>query len=213
MNVQLFQGELVHLIAPEPQLAAGLHSRWMRDSEFVRLLDTDPARLFSVDKNKEWFEKNLVEEQKDDELFLLIRTLEEDRTIGLIGLDGIRWTHGDAWIGIGLGEREYWGKGYGTDAMRILLRDAWIGIGLGEREYWGKGYGTDAMRILLRYAFEELNLHRLSLCVFEYNPRAIHSYEKVGFIIEGSARKFLNRDGQRYDMLFMGILREEWERR
>ena len=185
MNVQLFQGELVHLIAPEPQLAAGLHSRWMRDSEFVRLLDTDPARLFSVDKNKEWFEKNLVEEQKDDELFLLIRTLEEDRTIGLIGLDGIRWTHGDAWIGIGLGEREYWGKGYGTDAMRILLR----------------------------YAFEELNLHRLSLSVFEYNPRAIRSYEKVGFIVEGSARQFLNRDGQRYDMIFMGILREEWERR
>ncbi|MES0359979.1 MAG: GNAT family protein [Anaerolineales bacterium] len=185
MNVPLFQGELVHLIAPEPQLAAGLHSRWMRDSEFVRLLDTDPARLFSIDKNKEWFEKNLVEEQKDDELFLLIRTLEEERTIGLIGLDGIRWTHGDAWIGIGLGEREYWGKGYGTDAMRILLC----------------------------YAFEELNLHRLSLSVFEYNPRAIRSYEKVGFIIEGSARKFLNRDGQRYDMLFMGILREEWERR
>jgi RimJ/RimL family protein N-acetyltransferase len=185
MNVSLFQGELVHLIAPEPQLAAGLHSRWMRDSEFVRLLDTDPARLFSIDKNKEWFEKNLVEEQKDDELFLLIQTLEDDRTIGLIGLDGIRWTHGDAWIGIGLGDREYWGKGYGTDAMRILLR----------------------------YAFEELNLHRLSLSVFEYNPRAIRSYEKVGFIVEGSARKFLNRDGQRYDMLFMGILREEWERR
>lgn len=185
MNVPLFQGELVCLIAPEPQQAAGLHTRWMRDSEFVRLLDTDPARLLSVDKNKEWYEKNLVEEQKNDELFLLIRTLEEDRTIGLIGLDGIRWTHGDAWVGIGLGEREYWGKGYGTDAMRILLR----------------------------YAFEELNLHRLSLSVFEYNPRAIRSYEKVGFVIEGSARQFLNRDGKRYDMIFMGILREEWERR
>lgn len=185
MNVPLFQGELVRLIAPEPQLAAGLHTGWMRDSEFVRLLDTDPARLLSVDKNKEWYEKNLVEEQKNDEIFLLIRTLEEDRTIGLIGLDGIRWTHGDAWVGIGLGEREYWGKGFGTDAMCILLR----------------------------YAFEELNLHRLSLSVFEYNPRAIRSYEKVGFIVEGSARQFLNRDGQRYDMIFMGILREEWEKR
>jgi len=185
MNVPLFQGGLVRLIAPDPQLAAGLHTRWMRDSEFVRLLDADPARLLSVDKNKEWYEKNLVEEQKNDELFLLIQTLEEDRTIGLIGLDGIRWTHGDAWVGIGLGEREYWGKGYGTDAMRILLH----------------------------YAFEELNLHRLSLVVFEYNPRAIRSYEKVGFIVEGSARQFLNRDGQRYDMIYMGILRDEWERR
>jgi RimJ/RimL family protein N-acetyltransferase len=146
-------------------------------------MDSDPARLLSVDKYKEWFEKDMVDEQKNDELFFLIETLSEDYPIGLIGLDGIRWTHGDAWVGIGLGERDYWGKGYGSDAMRILLR----------------------------YAFSELNLHRLSLCVFEYNQRAIRSYQKVGFVDEGRARQFLNRDGQRYDLLFMGILRAEWE--
>ena len=183
MSKPLFRGELVRFVAAGPQLAAGLFAKWMRDSEFVRLLDTDPARLLSVDKYKEWFEKDLVEQQKNDELFFLIRTLEEDLTIGLIGLDGIQWVHGDAWVGIGLGERKYWGKGYGTDAMRILLR----------------------------YAFEELNLHRLSLSVFEYNSRAIRSYEKVGFVIEGCARQFLNRDGRRYDMIFMGILRDEWK--
>ena len=183
MSNNLFQGELVRFVAAEPQLVAGLFAKWMRDSEFVRLLDTDPARLLSVDKYKEWFEKDLVEQQKTDELFFLIRTLEEDLTIRLIGLDGIQWVHGDAWVGIGLGERKYWGKGYGTDAMRILLR----------------------------YAFEELNLHRLSLSVFEYNSRAIRSYEKVGFVIEGRARQFLNRDGRRYDMIFMGILRDEWK--
>lgn len=185
MSNNLFQGELVRFVAAEPQLAAGLFAKWGRDSEFVRLLDADPARLLSVDKYKEWFEKDLVEQQKNDELFFLIRTLEEDLTIGLIGLNGIQWVHGDAWVGIGLGEREYWGEGYGTDAMRILLR----------------------------YAFEELNLHRLSLSVFEYNSRAIRSYEKVGFVIEGRARQFLNRDGRRYDMIFMGILRDEWKER
>ena len=138
-----------------------------------------------MDKYKEWFEKDLVEKQKNDELFFLIRTLEEDLTIGLIGLDGIQWVRGDAWVGIGLGEREYWGEGYGTDAMGILLR----------------------------YAFEELNLHRLSLSVFEYNSRAIRSYEKAGFVIEGRVRQFLNRDGRRYDMIFMGILLDEWKER
>jgi len=185
MDKSLYQGELVRFVAPDPQQAAGELAKWMRDSEFVRLLDTDPARLLSVDKYKEWFEKDLIEEQKNDELFFLIQTLEEARTIGMIGLDGIRWTHGDAWVGIGLGERDYWGKGYGTDAMRILQR----------------------------YAFEELNLHRLSLSVFEYNPRAMRSYEKAGFVVEGRARQFLNRDGRRYDLIFMGILRDEWERR
>ena len=130
-------------------------------------------------------EKDLVEEQKNDEIFFLISTLHEDRKIGLIGLNGIRWVHGDAWVGIGLGERDYWGKGYGTDAMLVLQR----------------------------YAFEELNLHRLSLTVFDYNQRAVRSYEKAGFIVEGRARQYLNREGQRYDMVFMGILREEWGKR
>lgn len=185
MSTPLFQGELVRFISPVPQLTAGLFARWMRDSEFVRLLATDPARLFSVDKYKEWIEKDYVEEQKTEELFFMISTLKENRTIGLIGLDGIRLNHDDAWIAIGLGERDYWGKGYGTDAMHIILR----------------------------YAFHELNLHRLSLSVFEYNQRAIRSYEKVGFVEEGRARRFLNRDGQRYDMIFMGIQRAEWERR
>jgi RimJ/RimL family protein N-acetyltransferase len=87
-----------------------------------------------------------------------------------------------------------------------------MGISLGDREYWGKGYGSDAMRLLLRYAFHELNLHRVSLNVFEYNPRAIRSYEKVGFVHEGRMRKFLNREGKRWDILYMGITRQEWER-
>jgi RimJ/RimL family protein N-acetyltransferase len=181
----IFQGEQVYLIAPDPDQDAGLFAKWMRDSEFVRLMDTDPARLLSIDKHKEWLEKDLVEEQKSDQLYFLMRTFENEKTIGLIGLDGIRWVHGDAWVGIGLGERDYWGKGYGTDAMRILQR----------------------------YAFDELNLHRLSLTVFDYNHRAIRSYEKAGFIVEGRARKYLNREGQRYDMIFMGILRDEWQKR
>jgi RimJ/RimL family protein N-acetyltransferase len=74
-----------------------------------------------------------------------------------------------------------------------------------------KGYGSDAMRVILRYAFTELNLHRVSLNVFEYNPRAVRSYEKVGFKPEGRSRGVLHRAGRRWDLIFMGILFEEWE--
>lgn len=91
--------------------------------------------------------------------------------------------------------------------------EVWIAIGLGERGYWGKGYGTDAKRILSRHAFDDLNLRHLSSSVFDYNQRALRLYEKIGFIEEDCARQFLNRDGYGYDMIFMGILREEWERR
>jgi RimJ/RimL family protein N-acetyltransferase len=66
------------------------------------------------------------------------------------------------------------------------------------------------MIVILRYAFQELNLRRVALDTFEYNPRAIRSYEKAGFVHEGRARGYLYREGQRWDLIFMGILREEW---
>lgn len=52
----------------------------------------------------------------------------------------------------------------------------------------------------------------VSVKKFKYNPRAIRSYEKAGFVVEGRARQFLNRDGRRWDLIYMGILREEWEK-
>ncbi|MCK4899416.1 MAG: GNAT family N-acetyltransferase, partial [Anaerolineales bacterium] len=75
---------------------------------------------------------------------------------------------------------------------------------------WGKGFGTDAVSVILRYAFHELNLHRVSLGVFEYNRRARRSYEKVGFSVEGRIRGDMLRQGRRWDVFIMGILREEW---
>ena len=90
-------------------------------------------------------------------------------------------------------------------------RDAWIGIGIGARADWGQGYGSDAMRLILRYAFAELNLDRVTLSVFEYNERAIHTYRKLGFREEGRQRQRLNRYGRWWDMLIMGLPREAWQ--
>jgi RimJ/RimL family protein N-acetyltransferase len=179
----LFRGRLVRLATEESQALAEAMSKWQRDSEFHRLLDTEPAMAISVKGTKDWIEK-VLEKEDATFIFFTIHTLDEDRLIGFVGLDTIRWNHGDAFVFLALGEREYWGKGYGTDAMRVILR----------------------------YAFTELNLHRVSLDVFEYNPRAIRSYEKAGFRYEGRKRKSLSRDGQRADDVWMGILREEWIR-
>jgi RimJ/RimL family protein N-acetyltransferase len=89
-------------------------------------------------------------------------------------------------------------------------RDAFVAIGIGERDYWGKGYGTDAMRLTLRYAFDELNLHRVTLTVWSVNERAIRSYEKAGFKREGVQRETMQRDGRRVDTVVMGVLGEEF---
>ena len=182
MDTQLFQGELVRLVAVDPEVMAKAFHKWDRDSEYMRLLDSDPPVMWSEKKIKQWIEKDMEKEQLS-EFFFPIRTIHEDQLIGFVGLFSISWSSGDAWAGIGIGERDYWGNGYGTDAMRLILR----------------------------YAFTELNLYRVTLGVFEYNHRARRSYEKTGFSIEGRERGEMLRQGQRWDTYIMGILREEWE--
>ena len=88
-----------------------------------------------------------------------------------------------------------------------------MGIGIGDPAYRGNGYGTDAMRVMLRYAFRELNLYRVQLNVFSCNERAIKSYLKAGFIVEGRQRGMLLRDGRRWDFIYMSVLRDEWKER
>jgi RimJ/RimL family protein N-acetyltransferase len=177
----LFHGKLVRLASDDPDTASQAASRWRRNSEYQRLLDTEPPQLWSAKKIKDWIEKGL-EKEFPGEYFFTIHVLDSDRLIGFVGLRGIRWNQ----------------------------RDAWVGIGIGEREYWGQGYGTDAMRLALRYAFMELSLERVSLSVFATNQRAIRSYEKTGFKPEGVKRQVIHRDGKVEDVLYMGILRQEW---
>jgi len=176
----LFRGKLVCLAGIEPEEISKSFAQWNRDSEFMRLLDTDPPRLYSSKAIKNWLEKEL--EKTPDMYWFAIRTLEDDRLLGDVTLSVINW-----------GSRE-----------------AFAGIAIGAREFWGKGYGTDAMQLLLRYGFIELNLQRISLDVFEFNQRALRSYEKAGFRLEGRQRQMIQRDGCRWDIIYMGILREEW---
>ncbi|MDY7222680.1 GNAT family protein [Halalkalibacterium halodurans] len=90
-------------------------------------------------------------------------------------------------------------------------RNAECIIDIGEKTYWGKGYGFEALRLLLNYAFLEMNLHRVSLRVFSFNKKAIRLYEKLGFKHEGTSRQCLYRYGQWHDIVHMGILKDEYK--
>ena len=181
MNMNSFIGNLVRLSGEDAQVLAEAFTRWGGDTEYTRLLDTDPSRAWSVAKRKQWFEKEM--ENLEHYYLFGIRSLEGDQLIGFVGLWGISWSNGDAWVGIGIGDRQYWGKGYGSEAMSLILR----------------------------YAFTELNLHRVSLGVFSYNSRAICAYEKCGFRKEGVIRQAFRREGQRWEEFNMGILQREWQ--
>jgi RimJ/RimL family protein N-acetyltransferase len=88
-----------------------------------------------------------------------------------------------------------------------------LGIFIGDKEYWGRGYGRDAVRLLLGYAFRLRNLRRMWLEVHSENERAIRAYKSCGFVEEGRLREHAWLDGRYVDMVFMGVLREEWEAR
>lgn len=85
-----------------------------------------------------------------------------------------------------------------------------IGIVIGEKDCWDQGYGTDAVRALVRFAFQEMNLHRVELNVFAFNPRAVACYRKCGFVEEGRKRHAVYKGGAYHDVIVMGLLREEF---
>jgi RimJ/RimL family protein N-acetyltransferase len=177
----IFRGRYVRLSAFDPEEMSKAWPRWFRNSEYVRLLNSSARPMQSPKAALKWMEEEAAEISPASYYFG-IRTLEDDKLIGELGLDVVDWSG----------------------------RDAFVGLGIGETEYWSKGYGTDVMNVLLRFAFTEINLRRVTLTVFEYNPRAVRSYEKAGFQHEGRKRLLLNREGKRWDELYMGILREEW---
>ncbi|MFB3786174.1 MAG: UDP-4-amino-4,6-dideoxy-N-acetyl-beta-L-altrosamine N-acetyltransferase [bacterium] len=88
-------------------------------------------------------------------------------------------------------------------------RQAEIGLHL-DPAFQGQGYGTNAFRALIRFGFEELNLHRLALQVFDFNERAIRMYEKLGFRVEGRLREAFFTQGKYCDILLMSLLEGEW---
>jgi RimJ/RimL family protein N-acetyltransferase len=83
-------------------------------------------------------------------------------------------------------------------------------ITIGERDAWGHGYGTEATRLMVEHAFQTLGLHRVALSVFAFNERAIRSYRRVGFVLEGRSREAIWRDGRWWDELHMSLLDHEW---
>ncbi len=176
----IYRGSLIRLSSAQPDVMAKAFSQWDRDSELHRLADTDPSQLWSEKKYKNFFEKELEKDSARAYRFV-IHTLAEDKLIGVTGLV--------------------------TD---FVNGDAWLYIVITDRAYWSSGYGTDTMKTIVQYGFLELNLRRISLGLHAYNERALKTYQKVGFQLEGRTRGDGMRDGVRYDGLWMGLLREEW---
>lgn len=175
--MNLFEGELVRLTQISREHLPA-YKRWFRDYEVQRLLGPLPVPMTDESEDA-WYEQAST---STDTYTFSIRTLADDVLIGNCGL-------------------------FNLDRKN---RSAEFGIVIGEKDYWGRGYGTDAIRPLLRFAFDELNLHRVELRVYDFNERGVRAYEKLGFTHEGRRRDALWREGAYHDVIVMSLLEDEW---
>jgi len=153
--------------------------KWINDPEVNHFLVSGRFPINQL-REEEWLRNHY---KSDKDVIFAICLKEKDRHIGNCGLHLINWVD----------------------------RNAVLGIMIGEKHYWNKGYGTEAVKLLLKYAFSILNLVRVELTVFDFNKRGIRAYKKAGFKEEGRLRKKRFKNGEYCDEIFMGVLREEWE--
>lgn len=183
MNTQLFEGKLIRLAPPDAERDAETESKWTHDSEFMRAMYAEPMRPLSPKLIKKKYEEAEKESSHQTNQFhFAIRTLADDRLIGFAKLSRIEWTNAGGWLTLGIGDAN-------------------------DR---GKGLGTEALRLILNYAFGELNLYRLTASTFEYNERALAFLQHRGFTVEVRRREAIQRDGKRWDLIMLGLLRAEW---
>jgi RimJ/RimL family protein N-acetyltransferase len=184
IQTQLFESQDIRFGPIDHEKDPEVESRWTHDSEFMRLMETGPARPLSAAMIKKQYEKLEKQIEEDRNIYhFMIRAREDERLIGKAVVQGIEWTNGNGMIRLGLGAAQ-------------------------DRR---KGYGTQALRMLLRFAFAELNLFRVSAIVPEYNEGAIALLQKLGFVQEVCRRKSLERDVRRWDLYVFGLLNDEWQ--
>jgi [ribosomal protein S5]-alanine N-acetyltransferase len=175
---RLIQGELVFLRPIERADAQLLH-RWRSDAEVAEMASiAGPKSLAQIERRAE----RLAQNTEVEDYGFIICLLADERPIGEASLFELDRRNGSAELGIFIGEREEWGKGYGTDAVNALVD----------------------------FGFGSLRLERIWLEVWTENDRARRSYEKAGFVHEGTLRHDRYEGGRYTDGDVMSLLRDEW---
>jgi RimJ/RimL family protein N-acetyltransferase len=155
--------------------------RWYADPEVVRLTRYQDGPM-RPDEIERFFVARAL---GSDSLAMAIHLAADDRLIGTCALSQLDSDNGSALFHITIGEKDTWGRGYGTEATRLMID----------------------------HAFGTLGLHRIGLTVFSFNERAIRSYRSCGFVVEGRAREAIWREGRWWDEISMSILDSDWATR
>ncbi len=174
----MYNGEKVRIRAYKKE-DVPLAQKFLNDAETKKFLTPGIPYPFTLEEEYKWFENQSA---FNDAYNFAIETIEDSKYIGGCGVNRLDWKNSVATVGIFIGDKNYWGKGYGTDAMKVLVK----------------------------FIFEQMNINKVKLFVYSFNERAVKSYEKCGFVREGVLRQEMFRDGKYNDEYVMGILRDEY---
>ncbi|MHA1925097.1 MAG: GNAT family N-acetyltransferase [Candidatus Thorarchaeota archaeon] len=176
----MYEGEKVKLRRLEPEDSASILTYW-NQYELRQYLPTPLPT--SQDDMLRYIESVNEAFSKRSKFTFGIETKDDSTLIGIIDLTNISWMSSNGEIGI---------------------------FAIFHPNYRGKGLGKDALVVLLDIAFSVLNMHTVYLWVASFNDRAIGFYERIGFKTQGKLREMAYRDGQRYDVVIMDILKTEF---
>ena len=183
-ETQLFVGDKIRFAAHDRDQDAETESKWTLDADYLHAIGVRPAYPLSANVIKKQHEEAQKEADRNQLFRWAVRLQNDNRLVGWARIDHIEWTH---------------------HAGAIAL-----GIGAGDDR--GQGYGQDALNVLLRYAFDELNMHRLRASVPGYNSGALRFFGHFGFVEEVRRREALLLHSQRYDEVWLGLLRRDWRK-
>jgi len=184
-NRSLYEGRLVKLGPIDHEKDPPVLAGWTNEP-FWRFILPGVYHPLSVEGARKFLERVEKEMEESKNLFhFTLRAKDDNR---LVGLSKIHWI--DFHNGTGV-----------------------LNLGVGNESGRQQGYASDAMELLLRFAFNDLNLHRLSVWPSEDNLPFIQEVEKAGFEEEARRREAAFHDGSYWDVICMGLLKAKWEKK
>lgn len=173
----MFTGKLVRLRSYKKE-DIPLALEYINDEEVNKNLMPGIPYPFTLEDQEKWYSNQSA--TKDIYNFAM-ETLEDGKYIGGCGVNSVDWKNSHVEIGIFIGDKKCWSKGYGTDALQLLID----------------------------FIFNEMNIHKIKLSVYSFNKRAIRCYEKCGFKQDGVLREEIFKNGRYYDKWEMSLLRSD----
>ena len=175
------QGERIYLREVRPVDVNDNYYCWMNDPEIKRYLE---SRFFPNDMDS--LREHVNQKLKDrNSIFLAIVRIDTEHHIGNIKLGPIDWIH----------------------------RLADVGVLIGDKDCWGKGYATEAIGLVARLAFRDLNLHKLTAGCYVVNKGSEKAFRNNGFVVEGVRLKHRFCEGTYVDTVILGLLNEGFTER